>query len=76
MSQRTTGGDAKKITDCPTCQGKKKTDQVSCLECWQLVPYQLQVKIYRLFEQQRGSQSHLDAIQEGVEAIEAAKKEE
>lgn len=69
MTQRTTGGDAKKVTDCPTCRGKKKTDQVSCLVCWQLVPEALQIKIYRLFERKRGGERHQAAILEGVAAI-------
>jgi len=65
----TTGGDAKRVTDCPTCSGKKKKDQVSCLQCWRLVPEDLQIEIYKLFERERGSQNHLDAIDRGVEAI-------
>lgn len=62
---------------CSCGQPRQKPWHLACLSCWQLVPWALQDKVYRLYKQEQGSEAHLSAVRECHEAIRRgrAKKE-
>lgn len=55
------------------CGRTKKNWRLACDQCWALVPWALQQRVYHLYRTARGSEEHFEAVRECFEKIRAGR---
>lgn len=56
-----------------SCGKPRKSWQLACKACWRLVPPELQRRVFRLFQTERGSEAHVTCVRECYQAIQTGR---
>jgi hypothetical protein len=57
------------LLTCSCGNTKRKHWHLACAQCWNLVPTDLQERVYHLFKTRKGSEEHMQAIRECYQQI-------